>query len=333
MAQDILQFAVFGAGRIGSIHAGNIAAHPHAKLRYVVDVNKNAATALAHKHGATVLDSVDEALKDPSVHAVVIASSTDTHVDLLTRSARAGKAIFCEKPIDLALSKVDAALTEIKKAQVPFLIGFNRRFDPSFRSLHDSLRRGDIGKLEKVTIISRDPRPPPMEYVKVSGGLFRDMMIHDFDTARWLLGEEPVELFASASVLVDKGIGEAGDIDTAMVQMKTRSGILCHIQNSRRAVYGYDQRIEVFGANGMLQAGNRLENTVARWGNAGVNTAKPLDFFLERYTDAYKEEIQHFIQAVQTKQPLNPGPSDGRQALVLAEAALESLQKGTVVRF
>ena len=332
MAKGTLEFAVFGAGRIGTIHAGNIAANAGAKLKYVVDVNAAAATALAARHGAKVVESVDAALKDGAIGAVVVASSTDTHVDLLTRSARAGKAIFCEKPIDLSLAKVDAALAELKKAAVPFLIGFNRRFDPSFRAVHDALRREEIGKVEKVTIISRDPRPPPAEYVKVSGGLFRDMMIHDFDMARWLLGEEPVELFASASCLVDQAIGKAGDVDTAMVQMKTRSGVLCHIQNSRRAVYGYDQRIEVFGERGMLQAGNKVENTVARWGTAGVTCAKPLDFFLERYADAYREEMAHFIGAVQNGQPMLTGPTDGRQALVLAEAALESCKSGQVVR-
>lgn len=321
-----LEIAIFGAGRIGAIHASNAASHPGARLSCVVDVNQTAAETLARKHGARVLPDVDTALKDPGVGAVIIASSTDTHVDLITRSARAGKAIFCEKPIDLDLAKVDACLKEVEKAGVPLLIGFNRRYDPSFRALYDAMQRGEIGALEQVTIISRDPRPPPPAYVKVSGGLFRDMMIHDFDTARWLLGEEPVEVFASASVLVDKAIGEAGDVDTAMVQMRTQSGKLCHIQNSRRASYGYDQRIEVFGEKGMLQAGNKTESTVVRSDANGVTGTRPLDFFLERYHDAYRVEMNHFVTSVREKKPLWTGAKDGRMALVLAEAALESLK-------
>jgi myo-inositol 2-dehydrogenase/D-chiro-inositol 1-dehydrogenase len=321
-----LEFLVVGAGRIGSIHAGNAAAHPNAKVRSVVDVNKDAAQQLANRHGAKVFNDVDEAIKDPGVGAVLICSSTDTHVDLIIKAARAGKAIFCEKPIDLDPARVETALKEVEKAAVPLLIGFNRRFDPSFRALHDGIRKGELGKLEKVTIISRDPRPPPLAYVKVSGGLFRDMMIHDFDMARWLLGEDPVELYAQASNLVDPAIGQAGDVDTAMVVMRTASGVLCHIQNSRRATYGYDQRLEVFGEKGMLQAGNLVESTVTRANAQGVTTSKPLDFFLQRYADAYKAEMEHFVTAVTTKKPVMPGPQDGRKALLLAEAALESLK-------
>ncbi len=321
-----LEFLVVGAGRIGSIHAGNAAAHPNAKVRGVVDVNADAAQQLANRHGAKVFKDVDEGLKDPAVGAVLICSSTDTHVDLIIKAARAGKAIFCEKPIDLDPARVELALKEVEKAAVPLLIGFNRRFDPSFRALQDGIRKGELGKLEKVTIISRDPRPPPLAYVKVSGGLFRDMMIHDFDMARWLLGEEPVEIFAQASNLVDPAIGQAGDVDTAMVVMRTASGVLCHIQNSRRATYGYDQRLEVFGEKGMLQAGNLIESTVTHAGANGITTSKPLDFFLQRYADAYKAEMEHFVTAVTTKKPVTPGPQDGRKALLLAEAALESLK-------
>jgi myo-inositol 2-dehydrogenase / D-chiro-inositol 1-dehydrogenase len=257
---------------------------------------------------------------------VLICSSTDTHVDLIIKAAKAGKAIFCEKPIDLDPARVELALKEIDAAKVPFLIGFNRRFDPSFRALQDGVQKGEIGKVEKVTIISRDPRPPPLSYVKVSGGLFRDMMIHDFDMARWLLGEEPVELYAQASNLVDPAIGQAGDIDTAMVVMRTASGALCHIQNSRRATYGYDQRLEVFGEKGMLQAGILVESTVVRSNAAGVAASKPLDFFLQRYADAYKAEMEHFVTAVREKKPVQPSSQDGRKALLLAEAALESLK-------
>jgi myo-inositol 2-dehydrogenase/D-chiro-inositol 1-dehydrogenase len=326
MPSSKVEFLVIGAGRIGSIHAGNAAAHPNAKVHSVVDVNKGAAEELAQKFGARAVSDVDAAIKDPSVNAVLICSSTDTHVDLIIKAAKAGKAIFCEKPIDLDPARVELALKEVDAAKVPFLIGFNRRFDPSFRNLQDAVRNGEVGKVEKVTIISRDPRPPPLSYVKVSGGLFRDMMIHDFDMARWLLGEEPVELYAQASNLVDPAIGQAGDIDTAMVVMRTASGALCHIQNSRRATYGYDQRLEVFGEKGMLQAGNLVESTVVKSNANGVSGSKPLDFFLQRYTDAYKAEMEHFVTAVLEKKPVQPTSQDGRKALLLAEAALESLK-------
>jgi myo-inositol 2-dehydrogenase/D-chiro-inositol 1-dehydrogenase len=321
----MLDLCLFGAGRIGAIHASNLAQHPGVRLRAVVDVQKKAADALAAKYGAKAFEDPKEPLEDRSINAVLIASSTPTHVDLITRSARAGKAIFCEKPIDLDMGRVKGCVQEIERAKVPFMIGFNRRFDPSFRALKTQVEQGVAGKVEMVTITSRDPRPPPLDYVKSSGGLFRDMMIHDFDTARWLLGEEPVEIFAQASCLVDPAIAEAHDVDTAMVVLKTAGGALCHISNSRRASYGYDQRIEVFGEKGALLAGNKLEDSVTRWTKDGQAGAKPLDFFLERYADAYKAELEHFVHAIEQKQAPSPGAVDGRRALLLAEAALESL--------
>ncbi|MCC7383903.1 MAG: inositol 2-dehydrogenase [Deltaproteobacteria bacterium] len=320
----MLEICQLGAGRIGAIHADNVARHPRARLSWVVDVSKDACESLAKKYGARATPSADEALADPKVGAVLIASPTPTHVDLILKAAKAGKAIFCEKPIDLSLSKVEACLAELDQAAVPFFIAFNRRFDASFRKLKAELDLGRIGSLETLAITSRDPRPPPLEYVKVSGGIFRDMMIHDFDTARWILGEEPVEVFASGSCLVDPEIGRAGDVDTAMVTMRTASGKLCHISNSRRAVYGYDQRIEAFGSKGMLQAGNVLESTVTRSGEQGVVAEKPLDFFLERYAGAYQAELDHFVNGVLDKKSLSPSAKDGRMALVLAEAANRS---------
>jgi myo-inositol 2-dehydrogenase/D-chiro-inositol 1-dehydrogenase len=327
----MLTFCQFGAGRIGLIHAANIAAHPGASLGYVVDVNQPAAEALAQKYGAKVT-TAEAALADPTVKAVLIASSTDTHADLIERAARAGKAILCEKPVDLSLARVDACLKVAKAAGVPLLIGFNRRFDPSFGTLRQELRAGAIGKLELLAITSRDPGPPPMAYIKVSGGLFRDMMIHDFDLARWLLGEEPIEVYATASCLVDPAIGEAGDIDTAAVVLRTKSGAIAQISNSRRAVYGYDQRIEAFGAGGMLRAENRTPTTVERATAAGVSRDKPLHFFLERYAEAYRAELDHFVTAVSKGEPLSVGGADGRAALALAEAALESSKTGRPVK-
>ncbi|MGQ0674961.1 MAG: inositol 2-dehydrogenase [Rhodospirillales bacterium] len=327
----MIEFAQFGAGRIGAIHADNLARNPAARLRYVVDVDPKAAKKLAERHGAAAADR-DTALGDPKVGAVVIASSTDTHADLAIAAARAGKAIFCEKPIDLSLRRVDACLKAVNAAGVKMLVGFNRRFDPSFKSLHDRLRAGEAGKLEQVIITSRDPGLPPLSYLKVSGGQFRDMTIHDFDMARWLLGEEPVELFATGSCLVDPDVGALGDVDSAMVVMRTASGKMAHINNSRRASYGYDQRIEVLGSKGMLRAGNRTPTTVERAGVDGVVGDKPLHFFLERYAEAYVAEMAHFIAAIADGTPPSVGPKDGRQALVLAEAALKSMRTGALVK-
>ena len=327
----MLTFAQFGAGRIGAIHAANLAASGRARLAHVVDVHEAAAASLAARHGAEASDPVT-ALRDPKVGAVIIASSTDTHADLVIAAARAGKAIFCEKPIDLSLARVDACLAEVRKAGVPMLVGFNRRFDPNFAELHRRIGAGAIGTVEQVVITSRDPGPPPVAYIKVSGGLFRDMTIHDFDMARWMLGEEPVEVFAHGANLVDPAIGAAGDIDSAMVLLKTASGRMAHINNSRRASYGYDQRVEVLGSLGRLIAGNRTPTTVELADGNAVSADKPLHFFLERYTDAYRIELNAFLDAVANKTPMPVGAEDGRQALVLADAAVRSLQEGRPVK-
>jgi myo-inositol 2-dehydrogenase/D-chiro-inositol 1-dehydrogenase len=327
----MLHFAQFGAGRIGAIHAANLAASGRARLKHVVDVHAPAAQALAAQHGAQV-SSTEAALADPEVGAVIVASSTDTHADLVIAAARAGKAIFCEKPIDLSLARVDACIAEVKRAGVPMLVGFNRRFDPSFAELRRRIGAGAIGAVEQVVITSRDPGPPPVAYIKVSGGLFRDMTIHDFDMARWMLGEEPVEVFAYGTNLVDPAIGEAGDIDSAMVLLKTASGRMAHINNSRRASYGYDQRIEVHGSAGRLIAGNRTPTTVELADAQAVAADKPLHFFLERYADAYRIELNAFLDAVAKGTPMPVGAEDGRQALVLADAAVESLRTGRPVR-
>jgi myo-inositol 2-dehydrogenase/D-chiro-inositol 1-dehydrogenase len=327
----MLSLALFGAGRIGAIHAGNIAAHDGARLAAVVDVDQAAANRLAGRYDARVADA-RAALADPSIGAVLIASSTDTHADLCIAAAKAGKAIFCEKPIDLSLKRVDKCLEAVRAARVPMLVGFNRRFDPSFRTLKTRLEGGEIGTLEQVIVSSRDPGPPPLSYVKVSGGLFRDMMIHDFDMVRFLLGEEPETVYAAASCLVDRAIGEAGDVDSAMVVIRTASGKLAHINNSRRAAYGYDQRIEVHGSKGRLMAGNVTPTTVELAAAGGVATDKPMHFFLERYADAYRHELDAFVTAVTKGGAMPVGAEDGRRALVLAEAALQSLKTGKAVK-
>ena len=327
----MLEIAQFGAGRIGQIHAANIAAMKDVRLRYIVDLNADAARKLAARYRARVVAERD-ALADREVGAVLIASSTDTHARLAIAAAQAGKAIFCEKPIDLSLKKVDGCLAEVEKAGVPMFVGFNRRFDPSFSALKARLDAGEIGAVEQVVISSRDPGPPPLSYIKVSGGMFRDMTIHDFDMARWLLGEEPVEVFAMGECLVDRKIGAAGDIDSVMVLLRTGSDRMCHINNSRRAAYGYDQRIEVFGARGMLRAENLGETTVEHFGPRGTVADRPLDFFLERYADAYRAEMAAFVRALTQSTPMPVGAKDGRQALVLAEAALQSHKKKQAIR-
>jgi myo-inositol 2-dehydrogenase/D-chiro-inositol 1-dehydrogenase len=265
------------------------------------------------------------------VDAVIVASSTDTHKTLVEASCRAGKAVFCEKPVDLDSARVREVLKVVEETGVMFFVAFNRRFDPSFSALQKSVRDGKIGKVEQVVLTSRDPGPPPIGYIKVSGGLFRDMMIHDFDMARWLLGEEPIEVYAVASCLVDPEIGQAGDVDTAAVTLKTESGAVCLITNSRRAVYGYDQRIEVFGSAGMLRAVNRTETGVELSNGDGVTRDKPMHFFLERYAAAYRIELDHFVDCLmQGTRPL-AGGEDGLRSLLLADAATESARTGKPV--
>ena len=327
----MLAFAQFGAGRIGAIHAANLAANGRAALRHVVDPDAAAAGRIASRHGARV-SSTQEALADPEVGAVIVASATDTHADLVIAAAAAGKAIFCEKPIDLSLARTDAAIAAAAKAGVPMLVGFNRRFDPNFAEMHRRVAAGAIGRVEQVIVTSRDPGLPPLAYLKVSGGQFRDMTIHDFDMARWMLGEEPVEVFAYGAALVEPAVAAAGDIDSCMVLLRTGSGRMAHINNSRRATYGYDQRVEVFGSGGQLTVGNRVPTTVEIADADSVRADKPLHFFLERYADAYRIELDAFIDVVTEGKPMPVGAADGRQALVLAEAALRSLRENRPVR-
>lgn len=326
----MIEFCIFGAGRIGSIHADAAGSNPDVRIRYVVDVNAAAAQTLGARHGAEICDAAT-ALADPRVNAVIIASSTDTHADLIERAARAGKAIFCEKPVDLDLARVRNCVKVVRDSNVACAIGFNRRFDAQFVRLKSAIEAGRIGKLEMISITSRDPAPPPVEYIKVSGGLFKDMMIHDFDMARWLLAEEPIEVFATASCQVDPAIASAGDVDTALVTLKTASGKLVQISNSRRAVYGYDQRIEAFGSGGMLQASNVLESGLVVTDKAGSIGEKPLHFFLERYQEAYRSELAHFVACMRGTEQPRATILDGERALVLAEAAIRSHSTGRAV--
>ncbi len=322
----MLRFGLIGAGRIGKIHGGNIAANPGARLSLIADADAAAATALATATGAKPA-SVADILAAADIDAVVICSPTDTHAGLIEQAAKAGKAVFCEKPVDLSSKRIRACLAVARKAGVPLMIGFNRRFDPNFAELKRRLDKGGAGSIEIVSITSRDPQPPPASYVQRSGGLFRDMMIHDLDMARFLLGEDPVAVQATGSSLVDPAIGKAGDVDTAAVILETRSGKIATISNSRRAAYGYDQRIEVHGSKGMLRAGNVHETTVESAGASGFSRDVILNFFLERYAAAYRAELAAFIEAVKRGKPPLPSGEDGLKAQLLADAATESCQK------
>lgn len=330
----MIKFALIGAGRIGAMHAANIAAHPGASLAYVYDVDADAAEAVAAAHGSIVALSVEHALEDETVDAALIASSTDTHVDLILAALKVGKAVLCEKPIDLDIRRVERCRAAIAASGVAVQVGFNRRFDPSHRALRDAVRKGEIGALELLVVTSRDPSPPPRAYLKSSGGLFRDMTIHDFDLARFVLGRDPIEeVFAAGSVKVDRALRRLGDIDTAMVVMKTRSGALVHINNSRRAVYGYDQRIEAFGAKGMVQSDNLRATTLVRADAQGTDGKDPLlPSFVERYAAAYRAELDAFIDAVANGGKPPVGFEDGRAALILANAAWTSLKSGKSVK-
>ncbi len=326
------RFALFGCGRIGRMHAANLARHPRTELVAVFDVVADATKEVAEATGAKVAATVDEIMDDDGIDAVLIASSTDTHVDLLTKAAKAGKAILCEKPIDLDLARVEACWAEIGPLDPLVMIGFNRRFDPSFRALRERIQDGKIGKLEQLTITSRDPGPPPAAYIKVSGGLFRDMTIHDFDIARFIAGDV-VAVHAVGANLVEPEIKALGDIDAAMITMEAASGALIHINNSRRATYGYDQRIEAFGELGMLQAGNQRETSVTFSGEGATDAKDPvMPFFIERYTPAYIAEIDHFVDCTEGGTPPCVDFSDGCEALRLADAAYESMASGKTVR-
>lgn len=314
--------AVIGAGRIGRIHAGNAKAEPRLRLKYIVDPVASAAQELASATGAAV-SGLDEVIADRSVAGVIVASSTDTHLEFSTAAIAAGKAVFCEKPLDLDLAKARSAASTLGTGDARLFLGFNRRFDPNFRILRDRIHSGEMGQLETLHIISHDPSPPPIDYIRVSGGMFKDMTIHDFDMARWLLGEDPVEIYAAAASVVDPAIGGAGDVDTAKSILRTPSGKICVISNSRRSGYGYDQRIEAFCAHGLIRAGNVLSSTVEAWGEEGAKSAPLQNFFLDRYAEAYRAEMSHFADILDGAEP-SIGYRDGISALAIAEAAMES---------
>jgi myo-inositol 2-dehydrogenase/D-chiro-inositol 1-dehydrogenase len=325
----MIRVAVLGAGRIGKIHATNVKNCPGAKLVVVADPFGTAAKDLADKLGCEHTTDASQALARADVDAVVIGTPTDTHVTFLLEAVKLGKAVLCEKPIDLDMEKSLWAANEVKRLGGKVMLAFNRRFDPTSQAMRKAIDAGEIGAVRQVIISSRDPGMPPRDYVAHSGGIFRDMVIHDLDMARWLLGEEPTEVFAMASKLVDPSIEEFDDHDTVMLQLRTASGKQCHINCCREAVFGYDQRMEVFGATGMLLQDNLRPSTIRRWTKDATDAREPLlNFFLERYQEAYANELQAFIHALQHNEPLPTTVDDGVQALRLAEAALRSVASG-----
>ncbi|MEP3676829.1 inositol 2-dehydrogenase [Sulfitobacter sp.] len=326
----MLRVGILGCGRIGQVHARTIMRLTEAKIVAVSDAFAQSAEALATQTGAQIRDT-DAIVAADDIDAVIICTPTDTHFDIIQASTKEGKAIFCEKPVDMSSENIRSCMEAVAGHGTPFMTAFNRRFDPNFANVQSRIVAGEIGAVEIVTILSRDPNPPPLSYIKTSGGIFRDMMIHDFDMARFLLGEEPVQVFAVGAALVDPEIATAGDVDTAAVTLTTASGKICQISNSRRASYGYDQRIEVHGAKGMLRAENMLENTVEMATQAGFRRAPAQHFFLERYEAAYHAEMTHFIEALTTGKTPTPTVTDGLKAQLIADAAAESLKTGQPV--
>ena len=319
----MLNIGLLGAGRIGQLHASTIAGHKDSQLVAVSDIHQPAAEAVAQQFAATAASS-EEIIAAPDIDAVLIATSTDTHSDLIEAATAAGKAVLCEKPVDLSLERARQCQKRAAQSGQPVMIGFNRRFDPNFSAVKAALQAGEIGKAELLSVTSFDPAPPPVSYVKVSGGLFRDMMIHDFDMTNFIMGDVPVTVHATGSCMVDPEIGAAGDIDTAAVILTYEDGKIAVIKNSRRAVYGYDQRVELLGSDGLLQAQNMLENTVVKSTEQGVIGAKPTYFFLERYMPAYIAEWACFVDAVLNKTAMPVTLDDGVAALAMAEAATRS---------
>ena len=324
----MIRFALFGAGRAGRIHARNIARHPRAELVCICDVDRPAADRLAEEHGARATPDPAAIWAADSIDAVMIASSTNTHVDLLREALRTGKAAYCEKPIDLDLARVRAVVAEAAEADVPVAVGFRRRCLPEYREIRRRIRDGEIGAVEAVHLVSRDYQPPSPEYLAVSGGFLRDKTIHYFDLVPWVVGERPAEVYAAGACLVEPRVGETGDVDTAMVLLRMPSGALCHIDNGRRAVYGFDERIEVFGERGMLRSEPPTLSTVARFGASGIRH--------ERYPDLYGEEsfaglLDSFVTALENGQPPEPSLAEGLRAQVIAETAVESLRRNRPV--
>ena len=333
-ANGTIRVGVIGAGRIGKIHARNLATCiPGARVTVIADPIETAACELAEQlHVSRATADYREVINSAEVDAVAICSSTNTHAQMMIEAARAGKHIFCEKPIAYDLAKIDEALGEVEKAGVLLQIGFNRRFYPNFKKVHDMIAEGKIGEPHILRITSRDPAPPPIEYVKVSGGIFFDMTIHDFDMARYLMGSDVEEIYAAGGVLVDPLIGEAGDIDTAVVTLRFKNGAIGTIDNSRKAVYGYDQRVEAFGSGGVVLTQNETPDRHVYGNGEGMHAAKPLYFFLERYAQSFVDELAVFVDCVRKGSCPPVTGIDGRIPVAMAMAATKSVKEGRPVK-
>jgi myo-inositol 2-dehydrogenase/D-chiro-inositol 1-dehydrogenase len=330
--KNMTRFALFGAGFIGTVHANNIAAHPRAELQYVYDVNTAAAEKLASRLGAKVASSPEEVWAAGDVDAVLIASSTNTHADLLSQAIQAHKPAYCEKPIDLNMERVKAVVQQAYHTNVPIMIGFSRRFDPNHLGVREAIEEGKIGKVEMMHLTSRAQEPPPISYVKVSGGQFRDQTIHFFDLACWLAGEAPLEVYATGAALIDPAIGEAGDVDTSMLILKMPGGALCHIDNSRRTTYGYDERIEVFGSQGMVQSNRKPTREVSLYTGPKVVSEGLHPGWFERFESSFALALDAFISELEGKDVAYPSLLDGLRAQTIAEAAVESLHTNQPVK-
>jgi myo-inositol 2-dehydrogenase / D-chiro-inositol 1-dehydrogenase len=331
-AHTMIEFCLVGGGFIGPVHAANIAQHRDARLAWVVDLDVKAADVLAAKHGARATENLDVALADPAVRAVMICTPPRTHAAIIERAARAGKAVFCEKPVDLDLARVEACAKILASTGTPFFVGFNRRFDPGHRAMFDAIRAGEIGRPEMLVLSSRDPEISPPDYVAAMPyGIFYDTMIHDFDMVRWLTNDEPVEVIARTACMLDTKENPHRDPDTAMVMLKMASSALVHVNSSFRAVYGYDQRIEAFGEKGMLISRNRQPTRLERYGADGIRQDGLLRFFIERYAESYVRELDDFIRAIEDGRAPSISLDDGRRALLIAEAAVASAKSGAPV--
>lgn len=328
-----IRVGLIGAGRIGTLHIEHLAQNiPEVELTTICSLNLSNVKSLAEQYNVPkVTTDYNTLLADPQIDAVLITASTNTHVEMSQAAAKAGKHIFCEKPISLDLEQIDETLAIVKEAGVKFQIGFNRRFDASFKRVREAVASGEIGEPHIMRITSRDPAPPPIEYVKVSGGIFLDMTIHDFDMARYLVRDEVVEIYATGGVRVDPQIGEAGDIDTTVITLRFQNGVIGTIDNSREAVYGYDQRVEVFGSKGMVTAANPPTDTVTFSGSEGTRAASPPYFFVERYKPAFLSELQAFFTCIQEDTSPPVTGADGRAPVVMGFAALKSLRENRPV--
>lgn len=331
---ESLNIGLIGAGRIGQVHAATLTYRiPSARLLAVADVNLAAAQATAVRFGIpSATDDAQALLNHPEIDAVLICSVTATHAPYIEAAAAAGKHIFCEKPIALDLAQIDRALAAVQRAGVKLQVGFNRRFDANFGRVRQAIVSGEIGQPALLHIISRDPGPPPIEYIKGSGGMFMDMTIHDFDMARFLIGAEVEEIYVQAAVTVDPAIGEAGDVDTAVIMLKFANGVIGTIDNCRRASYGYDQRVEVLGSLGAVATANNYPNSAVISDGASVRRDLPLNFFMDRYTESFANEITAFVDAILHGQPTLVTGLDGRAPVVMGLAAWQSAREGRPVK-